>query len=78
MATRGDYPLAKIACPVLTISAEDDRFGTTARARFVAVGAPNGKALIFPTSGHALVGHSGDALRETVSFLKALPPTPPW
>jgi 2-hydroxy-6-oxonona-2,4-dienedioate hydrolase len=69
-ATREQYPLAKIACPVLTISAEDDRFGTASRARYIAASVPRGRAIIFPTGGHALVGRYGDALRESTSFLQ--------
>jgi 2-hydroxy-6-oxonona-2,4-dienedioate hydrolase len=68
-ATHEPYPIEKIACPVLTISAEDDRFGTASRARYIAASVPDGRALIFPTGGHALVGHYADALRESTSFL---------
>lgn len=69
-AIREQYPLAKIACPVLTISAEDDRFGTASRARYIAASVPGGRAIIFPTGGHALVGRYGDALHEITSFLQ--------
>jgi pimeloyl-ACP methyl ester carboxylesterase len=71
-ATRQPYPIEKIACPVLTISAEDDRFGTAIRAKYVAANVANGRAIIFPTGGHALVGHYADALRESASFLQAV------
>jgi len=63
-------PNQKIACPVLTISAEDDRFGTATRAKYIAASVPDGRAIIFPTGGHALVGHYADALREITSFLQ--------
>src|ERR1039457_2281724 len=69
-ATLVPYPIAKIACPVLTISAEDDRFGTASRARYIAGTVRGGRAVIFPTGGHALVGRYGDALREITSFLQ--------
>ncbi len=69
-ATREPYPIEKITCPVLTISAEDDRFGTANRARYIAANVPDGRAIIFPTGGHALVGHYTDALRESTSFLR--------
>jgi 2-hydroxy-6-oxonona-2,4-dienedioate hydrolase len=69
-ATHEAYPIEKIACPVLTISAEDDRFGTASRARYLAASVPDGRAIIFPTGGHALVGHYADALREITSFLQ--------
>ncbi len=68
-ATYEPYPIEKIACPVLTISAEDDRFGTASRAKYIAANVPDGRAIIFPTGGHALVGHYADALREITSFL---------
>jgi len=71
-ATHEPYPIEKIACPVLTISAEDDRFGTATRAKYIAASVPDGRAIIFPTGGHALVGHYADALREIASFLQTL------
>lgn len=64
------YPIEKIACPVLTISAEDDRFGTASRAKYITATVPNGRTIIFPSGGHALVGHYADALREITSFLQ--------
>src|SRR5450755_3985654 len=64
------YSIEKIARPVLTISAEDDRFGTANRARHIAASVPDGRAIIFPTGGHALVGRYADALREITSFLQ--------
>jgi pimeloyl-ACP methyl ester carboxylesterase len=69
-ATHEPYPIEEITCPVLTISAEDDRFGTASRARYIAANVPDGRAIIFPTGGHALVGRYGEALRETTSFLQ--------
>jgi 2-hydroxy-6-oxonona-2,4-dienedioate hydrolase len=71
-ATRESYPLERIACPVLAISAEDDRFGTAVRAKAIASRVRDGRAIVFLTGGHALVGHSADALRETISFLGSL------
>ncbi len=70
--TREPYAIEKITCPVLAISAEDDRFGTASRARSIAASVSNGRAIIFPTGGHALVGHYPDALRETVAFLRSV------
>jgi 2-hydroxy-6-oxonona-2,4-dienedioate hydrolase len=72
-ATHEPYPIEKIACPVLTISAEDDRFGTASRAKYIAASVPEGWAVIFPTGGHALVGHYPDALSEITSFLRTVP-----
>lgn len=71
-ATRAPYPIDKIACPVLTVSARDDRFGTASRAKSIAASVPHGKAIIFATGGHALVGRSADALRAITSFLRTV------
>jgi len=72
-ATHEPYPIGKISCPVLTISDEDDRFGTASRAKYIAANVPDGKVIFFPTGGHALVGHFDDALREITSFLQTVP-----
>jgi pimeloyl-ACP methyl ester carboxylesterase len=64
------YDLGKISCPVLTISAVDDAFGAD-RAKFIAAGVPDGRAVIYPTGGHALVEDYKDVQREIVSFLAA-------
>jgi 2-hydroxy-6-oxonona-2,4-dienedioate hydrolase len=72
-ATPEPFPLEKISCPVLAISADDDRFGTAVRARAIAAGVPDGRAIIYPTGGHALVGRYDDAMRETAVFLRDLP-----
>jgi 2-hydroxy-6-oxonona-2,4-dienedioate hydrolase len=71
-ATHEPYPIEKIVCPVLTVSARDDWFGTASRAKSIATSVPDGKAIIFPTGGHALVGHSADALRAITSFLQTV------
>jgi 2-hydroxy-6-oxonona-2,4-dienedioate hydrolase len=71
-AVREPYPIERIACPVLAISAEDDRFGTASRARNLAASVPDGRAIIFPTGGHALVGRQVEAVREITSFLQTM------
>lgn len=58
-----------IACPVLTVSAEDDPFQTAARARSVAAAAPDGRAVIYPTGGHPLVGRQESVLDDIEGFL---------
>ncbi len=72
-ATKEPYTIETITCPVLTISAEDDRFGTASRAKYIASSVPDGRTIIFPSGGHALVGHSADALREISLFLEMHP-----
>jgi 2-hydroxy-6-oxonona-2,4-dienedioate hydrolase len=71
--TREPYLIEKIACPLLAISAEDDRFGTASRAKYIATSVRDGRVILFPTGGHALVGHYDDALRDITSFLQAVP-----
>jgi hypothetical protein len=66
------YAFEKISCTVLTISAADDAFGTAARAKSIATGVPDGRAVIYPTGGHAPVSHYDDVRREIVSFLGEL------
>lgn len=69
-AVRRPYEIGKIACPVLAISAEDDAFGTAARARDLAGAVPEGRAVVYPTGGHALVGRFAAALGEATRFLR--------
>jgi pimeloyl-ACP methyl ester carboxylesterase len=72
-STHEPYPIGKISCAVLTISDEDDRFGTASRAKYIAANVPDGRVILFPTGGHALVGDYADALRDITSFLQTLP-----
>lgn len=62
--------LENITCPVLAISADDDRFGTAARARSIIAGVSSGEAIIFPGGGHALVGRQPDVINQVASFLR--------
>ena len=71
-ARYAEDPFDKIACPVLTISAEDDRLGTAGRAKLIADSVINGRAIIFPTGGHALVGRYDDVVCEITRFLRTL------
>jgi 2-hydroxy-6-oxonona-2,4-dienedioate hydrolase len=70
-ATREPYAIEKISCPVLAVSAEDDRFGTARRARLIGSSVQHSRVIVFQTGGHALVGHMADTVREGVAFLKA-------
>lgn len=71
-AARQPYAIQRIACPVLTISAADDQFHTNDRARYIAATVPDGRVVVFPTGGHALVGHYSDALADVVTFLEGV------
>jgi len=74
-ASPAAIPLNRISCPVLTVSAEDDRFGTAARAREISAGVQHGTTVVYPSGGHALVGHYDEAFREVTAFLASqLPP----
>jgi 2-hydroxy-6-oxonona-2,4-dienedioate hydrolase len=75
-AERRPYAIEKITCPVLAISAEDDRFGTAKRAKLIVDNVANGQLIVFPTGGHALVGHMVDAVREGTKFLRAVSERP--
>jgi 2-hydroxy-6-oxonona-2,4-dienedioate hydrolase len=66
--TPDSCPIEKVKCSVLTISAEDDSFGTAARARLIAAGVPGGRAVIYTSGGHAMVGRQGEVLQELASF----------
>jgi 2-hydroxy-6-oxonona-2,4-dienedioate hydrolase len=70
--TREPIAIEKIVCPVLAISAEDDRFGTARRARLIAASVVHGRVIVFPTGGHALVGHMADTVRESTAFLETV------
>ncbi|HWA62041.1 MAG TPA: alpha/beta hydrolase [Caulobacteraceae bacterium] len=66
----GSFPLERIACPVLAISADDDLFHTAARARRIGTAAPDGQCVIYRSGGHVLVGRYAEALGEVSRFLK--------
>src|SRR5450631_122747 len=70
-AERRPYAIEKITCPVLAISAADDRFGTAQRAKLIVANVADGQMIVFPTGGHALVGHMADTVREGTKFLRA-------
>jgi pimeloyl-ACP methyl ester carboxylesterase len=76
-AAREPYAIEKITCPVLAISAEDDRFGTARRARLIVASVAIGQLIVFSTGGHTLVGHMADTVREGSAFLQAVSDRPP-
>jgi pimeloyl-ACP methyl ester carboxylesterase len=63
----------KIACPVLAISTADDQFGTNMGAQTIIRAVPDGRLIIYPSGGHALVGRQGQILDDMTAFLKAHP-----
>jgi 2-hydroxy-6-oxonona-2,4-dienedioate hydrolase len=69
-ATPEPLPIERIACPVLAISADDDMFGTAARAKYITAKVPDGRLFIYPSGGHALVGRLAEVLRQVASFFR--------
>src|SRR6185369_5893986 len=64
--------LAAIRAPTLTISLEDDAFGTVHAARYIASHVPGAKLIVYPTGGHVWVGHD-DQLWQAVSDFARTP-----
>ena len=64
------YAPDRIGCPVLALSAEDDFYGTARSARFAADSATDGRAVVYPTGGHLLVGRQRAAWGEIAEFLR--------
>lgn len=66
-----EYAFDRIACPVLTVSAEDDSFGTASRARLIADKVQDGRAVVYASGGHPLVGRQSELVRDVSAFLKS-------
>jgi len=64
------YELERIQAPTLAISVEDDLFRTYEGARYSAEHIPGARFVGYPTGGHLWVGHHGEIMGETASFLK--------
>jgi hypothetical protein len=45
---------------------------------YIVASVPDGRAILFPTGGHALVGHYADALRDSTSFLQTVQERRSW
>jgi pimeloyl-ACP methyl ester carboxylesterase len=63
------YPLDKISCPLLAISASDDSFGTAARAKEIAAAVRHGTSVVFASGGHGLVDRQAEGTDAILSFL---------
>jgi 2-hydroxy-6-oxonona-2,4-dienedioate hydrolase len=64
--------LEQIRAPTLTISVEDDRFGTAAAARHIAASVEGAKLVIYPSGGHVWVGHDAELWATVAEFLRGL------
>jgi pimeloyl-ACP methyl ester carboxylesterase len=62
--------LASITVPTLSISVEDDRFGTCEAARHIASEVQGARLVTYPTGGHVWVGHNDELFGEIASFLR--------
>jgi 2-hydroxy-6-oxonona-2,4-dienedioate hydrolase len=63
--------LNQIAIPALTISLDDDRFGTMAAAKHIAEHVAGARLVRYPSGGHVWVGHDAELFTEVASFLRA-------
>jgi len=61
--------LEDIAAPTLTISLQDDRFGTYDAARYIAAQVKGARLVAYPTGGHIWVGHDEELFGEIDRFL---------
>ena len=64
--------LANILAPTLAISAEDDLYGTLAGAKYAAEHIPGARLIVYPTGGHAWLGHNNDVLVDVVAFFRTV------
>ncbi len=64
--------LDRITAPTLTISLEDDRFGTFAAARHIADTVKGARLFSFPTGGHVWVGHDAEIFAAVDDFLRSV------
>ncbi len=64
------YELERIEMPTLILGVADDLYGTYDGARYSAEHIPHVRFISYPSGGHILVGHYGEALSEVVSFLR--------
>ena len=66
------YPLERISAPTITVSFEDDLYGTYAAAKFTAERVQRGQFVGYPTGGHLWVGHEEDVWNAVSQFLVGL------
>ena len=62
----------KITCPVLAISAKDDRYGTADTVTYIAGHVANARIMTFDTGGHVMIGHNAEVLRMIGDFVDAV------
>jgi 2-hydroxy-6-oxonona-2,4-dienedioate hydrolase len=64
-------PLESLSIPTLTISVEDDLYGTYQNAQYLAQRIPQCRFVGYRTGGHMFVGHNEAMLSTVVDFLRS-------
>jgi pimeloyl-ACP methyl ester carboxylesterase len=64
--------LAAIRAPTLTISLEDDHFGTVHAARYIAGQLPSAKLIVYPKGGHVWIGHDKELWDAVDAFIRGI------
>jgi pimeloyl-ACP methyl ester carboxylesterase len=62
--------LERITASTLAISAKDDLYRTAGGAKYAAEQIPGARLILFPTGGHAWLGHDEGVRNEVVTFLR--------
>jgi 2-hydroxy-6-oxonona-2,4-dienedioate hydrolase len=62
--------LERITAPNLAISAKDDLYSTAGGVRYAAEQIPGARLILFPTGGHAWLGHDAVVRDEVATFLR--------
>lgn len=65
------YDLEHLRLPSLSISAEDDLYGTFRSAHYTAEHIPGARFVGYPTGGHLLLGHWKEAWAQVAGFLSS-------
>lgn len=66
------HGLERITAPTLAISAKDDLYRTDGGAKHAAEQIPGARLILYPTGGHAWLGHDAEVRDEVVTFLRGL------
>jgi 2-hydroxy-6-oxonona-2,4-dienedioate hydrolase len=64
--------LDRITAPTLALSVEDDRYGTSDAARYLASQIEGARLVLYPTGGHVWVGHDAELFAEVGNFVSSL------
>lgn len=63
--------LNEIMAPTLTISLDDDRFGTIAAAKYISEQVPGARLISYPSGGHVWVGHDAELFAQVDKFIRS-------